>query len=853
MANITFLYIPGVFGPAFEDVDALLKGSWSKTGAAIAKTEPWTVSPMSREPWEDGGVCFRAVVQLDSGALGEEFYWGVSFRGKDGRETWAIASEIDDPASNERTCRFRFNGIDDERRYYLTHCRRLGANKVRRKDGSWGARFAVWAPHARAVELVFGAIWNASDADKKPVGPDVSTPKALMAGGYIAADGSGVNPLPPSIPMVRNGDGIWETGPDAFNVHPDFKNSSFDALNHRPYMFKITREDGFIAYRTDLYSRCQIGSGSFNPNGGRYEGLTRDLRGLGSCSVTVDPEKITKNFEEAVWPEKEFIDAAEFWKDEFTGKKLPQSCDDLIIYELHLGALGFGRNGPGTLKDALALLDHVEAMNINAIELLPLSEFGGDGVEGWGYSTSHYFAIEYSGGGRDQFKFFIKECHRRGIAVIMDVVYNHYSQDGERAEFDYDASLPQHNIYYWYEGKPWDYSFPEGGYLDNMSTGWAPRFYEKMVRKLFISSAVSLLREFHVDGFRLDQTTSMHGYNALHSNGNAVGTANMFGAKFLREFGRTVRMFKPGIFLMAEDHSDWDEVTKPVEEGGMGFDARWHSSFYHNLMGDTDQGDAAKLIYRAATSPGSPLPMDNFAGVLSETAFGKVVYSESHDEAGNSSGPFLDPDWNGDAGKQYTSARGIVTASNAAPLIGDTRKYAEARCRFAWGITALSAGVPMFLFGEEVGAQKRFKYNAVLKNKEDIAGMAKEGGEGRFLYRFYSDVNALRRAHTGLRSRSIEVIHAHNSNRVIAFRRWDENESFLIVASLADAPYDKGYVVHGDNLKPGLWAEEFNSDSALYGGGNVGNSAGVLRCANGDINPIVPFAGFVVLRWTGEN
>jgi 1,4-alpha-glucan branching enzyme len=851
MPQVTFLYIPGVFGRAFEDVDALLKGSWDEAGAWREKKAPWSVAPMAREPWEDGGVCFRAVVELDNAARGKDFYWGVSFRQRNGREVWAIATEITDPASSERFCQFRFNGIDSECRYYLTHCRRLGANKIRRKDGSWGVRFAVWAPHARAVDLAFGAVWDSADPGKKPVAPNVSLPKSRMAGGYIAGDGSGSYPGAPPIPMVRVEDGIWEAGADVSSPHSavDF---SLDMLNHRPYMFRITQEDGFIAYRTDLYSRCQIGSGAVNPHGARYEGLTRDLSGLGSCSVTVDPEKVAKHFEEDVWPEKEFIDEGEFWKDEFTDKKLPQNSGDLIIYEIHLGALGFDHAGPGTLKDAIALLDHIENMHVNAVELLPLSEFGDGSMENWGYSTSHYFAIEYSGGGRDQFKFFIKECHRRGIAVIMDVVYNHYTHDGERAEYNYDSNRPEHNGYYWYEGKPWDYSFPEGGYIDNMSTGWAPRFYEGMVRKMFISSAVALMREFHIDGFRMDQTTSIHGYNVLHADGRAVGTANMFGAKFLRELGRTLRMFKPGVFLMAEDHSDWDEVVKPVEEGGMGFDARWYSAFYHNLMGDTDQGDAAKLIYRSAISLGKgPLAMDRFAAMLAGSACQKVVYSESHDEAGNSSGPFVDPDWSGDSGKQYTSARGVIVASNAADLRGATRTYAEARCRFAWGMTALSAGIPMFLFGEEVGAQKRFKYNAVLQNREDITGMARD--EGRFLYRFYADVNELRSAHTGLRSRLIEIVHVHNDNRVIAFRRWDENESFLIIASLADHPYDNGYVVHGDSLRAGLWREVFNSDATQYGGAGIGNAGGMVRCANGDVNPALPFAGFVVLQWQREN
>ena len=87
--------------------------------------------------------------------------------------------------------------------------------------------------------------------------------------------------------------------------------------------------------------------------------------------------------------------------------------------------------------------------------------------------------------------------------------------------------------------------------------------------------------------------------------------------------------------------------------------------------------------------------MDYFAGALLATQYNKIAYHENHDEAGN------------DANTERT----IVTAVNRAPLVGDTRKYAEARSRFAFGMAALSAGTPMFLMGEEIGAAKYFRYN----------------------------------------------------------------------------------------------------------------------------------------------
>ena len=137
-------------------------------------------------------------------------------------------------------------------------------------------------------------------------------------------------------------------------------------------------------------------------------------------------------------------------------------------------------------------------------------------------------------------------------------------------------------------------------------------------------------------------------------------------------------------------------MTQPQDQGGIGFDAVWYMDFYHHLIGDGNYGDSyAKLLKNAGYGAPGPLHMDYFAGALLGTQYNKIAYHENHDEAGN------DPD----------TERTIVTAVNQAPLVGATRKYAEGRSRFAFGLAALSAGTPMFLMGEEIGAAKYFRYN----------------------------------------------------------------------------------------------------------------------------------------------
>ena len=119
---------------------------------------------------------------------------------------------------------------------------------------------------------------------------------------------------------------------------------------------------------------------------------------------------------------------------------------------------------------------------------------------------------------------------------------------------------------------------------------------------------------------------------------------------------------------------------------------------------------------------------------------------------------------------------------------------------------------------------------------------------GAQLFRFYGDVNRLRLAWPALRSRNIDVVYVHNANRVLAFRRWDDHEHFLIIASLNDRPFDQGYTIFSDRLWDGPWQEIFNSDAADFGGNNVGNDGGTRSAGGGHFTCTIPFHGFVIFR-----
>jgi 1,4-alpha-glucan branching enzyme len=541
---------------------------------------------------------------------------------------------------------------------------------------------------------------------------------------------------------------------------------------------------------------------------------------------------------------------ADFWADEFDpAHPVPRRVEELVIYEVHVGALGFGQTRAGTFADAIAFVDYLADLGVNAVELLPVLEFSG--TRSWGYGTSHFLAVEKSAGGREGLAEFVRACHRRGIAVLVDLVFNHYTQDAERAAWMYDTTTPSHNAYYWYEGSDADHAdFPDGGYVDNLSSGYAPRYHEEQVRALFVASAVALLDEFHVDGLRLDQTTSIHLYNALHADGQPVAAANVAGRKFLRELCQTLKTVAPDVILVAEDHSGWDAVTRPAPAGGLGFDASWYVDFYHHLIGDKGEGpEYARLLDTAGRDLAGPLAMGLFAGALVGAANRTVVYPESHDEAGNSE----------------HSERNILVAVNNAPLVGETRWYAEARIRCVTALALLAPGTPMFLMGDEVGAAKAYTYNRFTEDKEDLHGL--RAGTGAGLFAAHRDLARLRLASAAAKSRDVEILHTNDPARVIAFRRWSgpagdgsggdgsgadaPGQELLVVVSLNNAPFPSYLLRHPSLAGAAPWRLRLNTDAAPYGGrGGPAGEEALTPAADGTVDLVLPAVAALVFERT---
>jgi maltooligosyltrehalose trehalohydrolase len=241
-----------------------------------------------------------------------------------------------------------------------------------------------------------------------------------------------------------------------------------------------------------------------------------------------------------------------FWTDRaWTGRQLPGS----VLYELHIGTFTDG----GTFDSAIEKLDHLVALGIDLVEVLPVNAVDGD--RNWGYDGVGWYAVTENYGGPDAFKRFVDACHARGLGVVLDVVYNHLG--------------------------------PSGAYLDRFGpyfagqTIWGPTVnldgaHSEQVRRYIIDNALMWLRDFHVDGLRLDAVHALHDDRAVHVLEQlAVEVESL-----------STHVGRPLSLIAESDLNDAKMVTAR-EAGGYGLHAQWADDVHHSLhttLTDEDQG-----------------------------------------------------------------------------------------------------------------------------------------------------------------------------------------------------------------------------------------------------------------------
>ncbi len=353
-----------------------------------------------------------------------------------------------------------------------------------------------------------------------------------------------------------------------------------------------------------------------------------------------------------------------------------------IVYELHIGTF----SKEGTFDSAISHLDYLVELGVTHIEVMPINEFAGR--RGWGYDGVFLFAVFEPYGGPEGFKRFVDACHAKNLAVVLDVVYNHFGPVG-------------------------NYSNQFGPYLtDKYHTPWgaAVNFNESgsdEVRRFFLDNALMWLRDYHCDGLRLDATHEYIDRSAVH-----------FMEQLSTEVERLGTMLNKRFVLIAESDLNDPKFVRPREARGYGMDAQWSDDFHHSLFtllwSDPGRGyyddfgsmdDLVKSLRAAFVYDGKysryrhhthGRPVEN----LSAHHF--IGYIQNHDQVGNRA-----------VGERLEHLVGMAAS------------------KVALGLTLTAPFVPMLWMGEEFAASAPFLYFAD-HEEEEMRRLVSEGRKRDF-------------------------------------------------------------------------------------------------------------------------
>jgi len=441
---------------------------------------------------------------------------------------------------------------------------------------------------------------------------------------------------------------------------------------------------------------------------------------------------------------------------------------EMVIYEMHIGTFNDQPGGPpGNFQSAINKIPYLNDLGINVIEIMPAMEFAGG--FSWGYNPANLFAIESDYGGPIAFKEFIRAAHERGIAVILDVVYNHFGpSDLDIWQFDGWSEEAKGGIYFyndWRSETPWGDGRPDYG--------------REEVRQYIRDNVFMWLQDYRVDGLRWDMTAYIRN---VYGNDNDPERDIPEGWSLMQWINDELRNHQDHKITIAEDLKNNPFLTKDTSDGGAGFDTQWDGGFVHPVReAITGTNDKARDMDAVR---------DAILHHYNEEAFERVIYTESHDEVANGKARVPEEISPGDAGSWFAKKRSTLGAA----------------------IVFTAPGIPMIFQGQE------FLEDDWFHDKDPIDWSKKDRYKG--ILGLYRDLIRLRLnlagSTRGLCGQHVDVHHVDKKDKVIAFHRWDKGgpgDSVLIALNMANRSYHTYRIGFPDS---GAWRVRFNSDWLGY-------------------------------------
>ncbi|WP_149243493.1 alpha-amylase family glycosyl hydrolase [Dyadobacter sp. 32] len=440
---------------------------------------------------------------------------------------------------------------------------------------------------------------------------------------------------------------------------------------------------------------------------------------------------------------------------------------ELVVYELHIGTFNAKeKDQVGTLYTAIEKLDYLKGLGINAVELMPCSEFAGS--RSWGYNPANPFAIESDYGGPDGLKNFVKAAHEAGIAVILDVVYNHFGpSDMDLWQFDGWHENDGGGIYFyndWKSDTPWGSTRPDFG--------------RKEVRDYIHENAMMWLRDYHIDGLRMDMVPYIRNVKADGNPGNDIPE----GITLMQWINKDISEQFPNHITIAEDMHSLDFITNSVENGGMGYGSQWDAKFVHAVRDAIiTPNDSDRDISSVSEAVQSRYNLDSFQ---------RIIYTESHDEVANGQARVAEEIADGDVNNWYSKKRAALGVV----------------------LVMTSPGIPMVFQGQPLLADKWFSDNDPIdwSRLEKFSGFAN----------LHRDVIHLRRnwfgVTKGLQGQHVQILREDNDKKVLVLHRYaDEGpkDSVLVAFNFSHETFEDYKV---GLPRGGKWHLRFNSDLAEY-------------------------------------